>query len=73
MSYLIKYVLITLSFLTLTSCDSNSKMKYGKTGLPKNCRAIITANIDGWRAHEFSAEDALLSIERNCGENGYAW
>jgi len=57
----------------LTSCDSNSKLTYGKTGFPKNCRAIIKGNIDGWKGGRWSAAEALDSIDRNCGEFGYSW
>ena len=53
--------------------DPNSYPTYGTTGLPKNCRAIIQANIDGVAAHQFIAEDALNSIGRNCGRYGYGW
>lgn len=55
------------------SKDSNSAPTYGPTGLPKNCRAIIQANIDGVNAGQFPAEDALNSISRNCGRYGYGW
>lgn len=57
----------------LSGCDPNSQPTYGDTGLPKNCRALIQANIDGWRGGQYSAPDALDSIERNCGANGYSW
>ncbi len=52
---------------------SNDKLLYGDTGLPKNCRAIIKSNIDGYKSKEWTAEEALGSIDRNCGEFGYAW
>ena len=39
----------------------------------KNCRAIIKANIDSYRRGDFPAEDALESINRNCGEFGHSW
>jgi hypothetical protein len=53
--------------------DQNAKPTYGSSGLPKNCRAVIQANIDGFNSHQFSAADALDSIGRNCGRYGYAW
>ena len=53
--------------------DTNSKLMYGETGLPKNCRAIVKANYEGWYLKEYSAEDALDSINRNCGEFGLSW
>lgn len=64
---------VLLFAIALTACDPNSKPTYGEMGLPKNCRAIIQANIDGWRSGQFAAEEALESIERNCGENGHSW
>lgn len=67
-----RYIIVAL-MLFVSSCDSNSKIVYGKTGFPKNCRAIIKENIDGWRMQKYTAEDALNSIDRNCGEFGYSW
>lgn len=53
--------------------DPNKTIIYGDTGFPKNCRAIIDANIKGWQGGNYSAEEALGSIERNCGATGYSW
>ena len=53
--------------------DWNVKLMYGKTGLLKNCRAIITANMYAYKNNEFSAEDTLESIDRNCGQFWYSW
>jgi len=53
--------------------DSNRKFVYGKTGLPRNCRAIISANIQAWQEGTYTAEEILDSINRNCGATGYAW
>ena len=53
--------------------SDNSTLLYGTTGAPKNCRAIIKAGIDGYRAKQFTADDVLASIDRNCGEFGYSW
>jgi hypothetical protein len=68
---------VRILFVTIVAfagaCDSNAKPTYGDTGLPKNCRAIIQANVDGWRSGKWSAENALDSIERNCGAQGYSW
>ena len=70
-------IITILLFLTLLSaCDNisdNSRLIYGKTGLPRNCRAIIKSNIDSYKRGDFSAEAALSSIDRNCGEFGYSW
>ena len=68
------YLAITILSIFLIGCSKpNSKPIYGDTGLPKNCRAIIQANIDGWRDKNYSAAEAFSSIERNCGANGYSW
>lgn len=53
--------------------DRNAKPTYGETGLPKNCRAIIQSNLDGYHGRDYTAEEALGSIERNCGAYGPAW
>lgn len=60
----------------LASCDRfdpNAKPEYGDTGLPKNCRAIVQANIDGYRSRQYTADEAMWSLERNCGTHGYSW
>lgn len=57
----------------LTACDPNAEPTYGTTGLPKNCRAIIAENVSGWRSGIYTADEAMASIERNCGEDGYSW
>ena len=55
-------------------CDPNSKPTFGEeTGLPKNCRAIVQANVDSYRAREYSADEIMASLERNCGANGHSW
>lgn len=68
-------IIVAFSILAfLTGCrDGNSSLEYGESGFPKNCRALIKANIDGWHSGEFKAEDALSSIDRNCGEFGITW
>ena len=66
-----RFAVVVVSGL-FAGCDSNSQPTFGDTGLPKNCRAIITFNIEGWRARTYKAEDALESINRNCGRNGYS-
>lgn len=68
-----KMYLLPAACLALASCDPNADMTYGDTGRPKNCRAIIQDNLDGWHKKRFPAEDALASIERNCGQHGYSW
>ncbi len=61
---------------TIAACqsDPNAEPTYGEeTGLPKNCRAIVQANIDGYRAKKHTADEVMASLERNCGLNGHAW
>jgi len=54
--------------------DPNAQAEYGETsGLPKNCRAIVQANIDGYRSKQFNADEVMDSLERNCGAHGYSW
>lgn len=69
-------LLVLSSALLLVACerDPNSKPTYGEsTGLPKNCRAIVQQNIDAYRAKEYSADEIMNSLERNCGINGQSW
>ena len=75
MKYLLGLILVaTLSFfLGYHLGIGNQSLKYGKTGLPKNCRALITENLTGIANKKYSTEDALDSISRNCGPNGFIW
>lgn len=62
-----------LGFATSPSKDLNDRPTYGETGLPKNCRAIIQANINGYRSKQYTADEVLTALERNCGVFGYSW
>ncbi len=62
-SFLIGYVL----------GQGNQHEVYGDTGNPKNCRALIAKNIEGFDSEDYTAEEALYSIDRNCGRNGIIW
>lgn len=53
--------------------DPNSSLTYGDTGLPKNCRAIVTENIERAHAKMITYDEAMASIQRNCGRYGYSW
>jgi len=53
--------------------DTNQSSEYSNRGAPTNCRALIAENISGWNIDKYTAQDALDSIERNCGRNGYLW
>ena len=70
--------LLAIALLSLTgcgyTCDDNAAAEYDlATGRPINCRAIVQANIDGWKSGQYSANDALASLERNCGADGHSW
>lgn len=74
-----KSLIIMLFFLAISYMvgyfmgQGNQGQIFGKTGAPKNCRALITANIQAYMLDEFSAGEALSSIDRNCGPNGLIW
>ena len=69
-----KAVIIGSILIGLTACSKpNSKHTYGETGLPKNCRAIVQNAINEWRKGNYSTNDTMDSLERNCGEKGYSW
>lgn len=63
--------------VSIASCaagDPNAAPLYGESsGLPKNCRAIVQSNIDGYRSGAYTADEAMASLERNCGLNGHSW
>ncbi len=62
-----------LFFVGKSIGDPNKYSTYGDTGLPRNCRAIIAVNIKGWEEGYYTADEALGSINRNCGLDGYSW
>ena len=54
--------------------DPNAMVQFGETsGLPKNCRAIVQANIDGFKNKVYTADEVMGSFERNCGTYGVSW
>lgn len=53
--------------------DPNERAVYAESGLPVNCRALIGENIKGWRSGHYKPQEALDSIDRNCGADGYNW
>lgn len=67
--------IVGFAFLSaLLGCDPNTKPIYSEeSGLPANCRAIVHANIDAYRSRQYTADEVMASLERNCGANGYAW
>lgn len=72
-----KLLLAAATAVMLAGCnqfDDNAKAAYGKeSGLPINCRAYVQAVIDSYRAKQYSADDSMAGLERNCGINGHAW
>ena len=73
-----KILIILCLVICLSACkkdrSDNSKLMYNPTtGLPMNCRTIIKENMDGYKSGKFTPEEALDSIDRNCGEFGYSW
>ncbi len=71
---LLVIALITISYIIgYNSGIGNQSLKYGETGLPKNCRALIAANLEGYKYGTYAADEALYSIERNCGPYGIIW
>lgn len=69
--------LVLLCLVSLSGCiieDDNAKPVYGKeSGLVINCRAYVQVVIDSYRQKQYSADDSMIGLERNCGVNGMAW
>lgn len=58
----------------LTACDPNAKPTYGEsTGLPSNCRAYVQVAVDAYRNKEYTTDETMAGLERNCGVNGHLW
>ncbi len=73
-SYLIAtFAVLAAYYLGYNLGIGNQSAKYGNTGLPKNCRALIASNLQGFEHDSYTAEEALYSIDRNCGPNGLIW
>ena len=74
---MIRAVCVAMLGLALAGCDQldpNSKPIYGKeSGLPSNCRAYVQAAIDGYRSKQYTADQTMAGLERNCGVNGSSW
>ena len=63
-----------VTILCLTACDPNSKPAYGEsTGLPANCRAYVQVAVDAYHNKEYTADETMAGLERNCGANGHLW
>ena len=72
-----KYLILAFAASAISGCklgNPNDKPVYAPgSGLPVNCRALITEAVNGWRSGRYTAQDSLESIDRNCGANGYSW
>jgi len=66
-------LIIGAFYLGKANGDLNKTLIYGKTGAPRNCRAIITEGIQGWSGGAYTAESTLDFINKNCGAEGYSW
>lgn len=66
-------VLVCAALLMADDETRNDKPRYGNLGLPSNCRALIAANLEGVASGQYTKEEALFSISRNCGANGTLW
>jgi hypothetical protein len=53
--------------------DDNARPVYGSLGLPANCRAYIQAAVNGYRSKQYTADETLNGVERNCGIGGHSW
>lgn len=71
--FIIFVVGILIGAIAFNNKNPNAQLEYGSSGLPKNCRAIIYENYKEYSAHEYTAEEAIDSINRNCGKDGYSW
>ena len=73
-----RLLLFPLSAMAITvvlcGCDPNSKPTYGEsTGLPSNCRAYVQVAVDSYRNKQYTADETMAGLERNCGANGHLW
>ena len=68
---------LAITAMLLNGCslsgDDNDSAQYGSSGMPKNCRAYVQAAVDGYRSKQYSAEDTMAGLERNCGTSGHIW
>ncbi len=70
----LKLGLLFFTLTILSGCDPNSKPEFGsETGLPSNCRAYVQVAIDSYRSKQYTAEETIAGLERNCGQNGHLW
>lgn len=71
---LIYILVVTISsYVGYVYGQGNQVARYAQSGYPANCRALIQDNISGVAVKKYTSEEALYSIERNCGSNGLIW
>ena len=68
-----KLILLLVVLTAGCSQDPNETAVYGDTGLAVNCRAYVQVSVDSWRNDEYSTQEVMDALERNCGENGWLW
>lgn len=69
-----KKIMLLPAICLLCACQQdNQGATYGDSGLPSNCRAYVQYAIDAYRKQEYSADDTMIGLERNCGSNGSLW
>lgn len=74
---LVQILLVAGAFFVGTNFgDPNDDLEYESSGAPANCRALIYENYKRYvleETYDLSAEEALTSINRNCGQRGHLW
>lgn len=53
--------------------DRNAHPRYGNLGLPANCHAYVDQAIASYRRQQFTIDETLAGLERNCGAGGSLW
>ncbi|WP_312752074.1 kynureninase, partial [Psychrobacter sanguinis] len=58
---MIRLFALSIALMALAGCsgDPNSKLEYGDSGYPSNCRAYIQESVDDWRNGVHSTEDTM--------------
>lgn len=73
-SHRVVWLVLSIALSGCVVSDDNDSAVYGKeSGLPINCRAYVQTVIDGYRSKQFTADESMNGLERNCGKNGHAW
>lgn len=68
------FVLVVVSIGGCVLDDDNAKPIYGKDGgFPINCRAYVQVVINDYRSKQYTADQSMAGLERNCGSNGSSW